>query len=172
MKSDKSSIVEKVWRIINVAHNIYATLRYYSHDLPQTKHMLYLSEGGHKTKESKPQEHFVHSVYCAIYNLTTIHGNPNPKLLCTKPLVVPWETGEGDLSTLLPSPPVHPDSSVKNVKQQLSLVHKSPSPSSRATAGKKTLPASSFTLCPHPVAERGEKGRVRGCNLTEVLSGS
>lgn len=39
-------------------------------------------------------------------------------------LVVPWETGEGDLSTLLPSPPVHPDSGVKNVKQQPSLVHK------------------------------------------------
>lgn len=42
----------------------------------------------------------------------------------TKLLMVPWETGEGDLSALLPSPPVHPDSSVKNVKQQPSLVHK------------------------------------------------
>ncbi len=80
----------------------------------------------------------------------------------------PLGDGEGDLSTLLPSPPVHPDSSVKNVKQQPSLVQK-PKSLLSATAGEKAL-----SFLPHFLsntdAERGKKGLVCYCNPVELFN--
>lgn len=111
-----------------------------------------------KTIESKPQEHFVQNKPCTvnsrIYNITTwltclclLLFNVLNEVLCVWVsvtvltlamfnLLTVHEAACGPLGDVrgrdgapcLPSPPVHPDSSVKNVKQQPSLVHKAEVP--------------------------------------------